>query len=85
MKSNKATPLRHPVAPFKHPHAPPNRPIAPTRRPLTLPNFVSKKEIGLGDVIRRATSAMGIKPCPACEKRARYLNERVVFGRGKDG
>jgi hypothetical protein len=59
--------------------------VTPPRHPVALPNFVSKKEIGLGDVIRRATSAMGIKPCPACEKRARSLNERVVFGKGKDG
>jgi hypothetical protein len=38
-------------------------------------------QVGLGDVISRATAAIGVKPCAACKKRAAALNERIVFGR----
>ena len=53
-----------------------------SRRPrqLRLPGFVADEPIGLGDVIKRATSAIGIKPCGGCAERAAYLNGRVVFG-----
>jgi hypothetical protein len=47
-----------------------------------LPGFISDEEIGLGDVIKRATSYFGIKPCGGCERRAVALNQRVVFTRG---
>lgn len=30
--------------------------------------------IGMGDVIARATGALGIKPCTPCEERRRRLN-----------
>ncbi len=36
-------------------------------------------EIGLGDVIKRITSAVGIKPCVGCERRAALLNRWVSF------
>src|SRR5215469_11574743 len=35
--------------------------------------FVVEEEIGLGDLVKRATDAMGIKPCSGCEKRAAAL------------
>jgi len=35
--------------------------------------------LGLGDAIKRATSAVGIKPCKPCQKRAELLNQRLVF------
>ena len=41
-------------------------------RHIYLP-FMSDEEIGLGDVIKRATSAVGIKPCGGCQKRAELL------------
>lgn len=42
-------------------------------------------EVGLGDVIKRMTSAVGIKPCGGCQKRAEWLNKRVqIQGRCKD-
>ena len=47
---------------------------------IRLPGFVVEKEIGLGDVIKRATSAFGIKPCGECKKRALSLNEWISFG-----
>jgi hypothetical protein len=53
------------------------------RKPLRvgIPRFIAKEEIGLGDMISRMTSTIGIKPCAACKKRAAALNEKVVFGR----
>jgi PKD domain len=35
---------------------------------------------GLGDVIKAATNAAGIKPCAPCQERSRRLNELVPFG-----
>jgi hypothetical protein len=48
---------------------------------VRLPGFLVEEEIGLGDVIKRATYAMGIKPCGACEKRAAALNRWMTFTR----
>ena len=48
---------------------------------VRLPGFISDDEIGLGDVVRRATYAMGIWPCGGCERRATTLNRWVVFTR----
>ena len=44
-----------------------------------LPGFVSDEEIGLGDVVTRATSLFGIRPCGGCERRAAALNRWMVF------
>jgi hypothetical protein len=51
------------------------------RRPhrVRLPGFVTEKEVGLGDVIKRATNAIGIRPCAGCERRAAALNRWFVF------
>ena len=46
---------------------------------VRLPGFVSDQEVGLGDVIKRATYAMGIKPCGGCQRRAAKLNRWMVF------
>jgi hypothetical protein len=53
--------------------------------PVRLPGFITdEKEIGLGDVIKRATHTFGIKPCSGCERRAAALNRWLVFtGRNK--
>ena len=51
---------------------------------VRLPGFVSDKDIGLGDVIKRATYAIGVKPCGGCERRATTLNRWMVFS-GKGG
>ena len=34
---------------------------------------------GLGDVIARATSAIGIKPCGGCKQRQEALNKLIPF------
>jgi hypothetical protein len=56
----------------------------PERRPyrVRLPGFVSDEDIGLGDVITKSTSALGIRPCGGCAERSATLNRWVVFGRG---
>jgi hypothetical protein len=46
---------------------------------VRLPGFISEQDLGLGDVIKRATSAAGIKPCGGCGRRAAALNRWVVF------
>ncbi|MHC4197888.1 MAG: hypothetical protein ACYSRP_08280 [Planctomycetota bacterium] len=45
---------------------------------LRLPGFITE-DVGLGDVIKRATSSVGIKPCGGCKRRAATLNRLVVF------
>ncbi|MEM2890127.1 MAG: hypothetical protein QW358_02125 [Candidatus Hadarchaeum sp.] len=46
---------------------------------VRLPGFISNEDIGLGDVIKRVTYAVGIKPCSGCERRAAALNRWFVF------
>jgi hypothetical protein len=46
---------------------------------IRLPGFITGKEVGLGDVIKRATSTVGIRPCVGCERRAAALNRWFVF------
>jgi hypothetical protein len=48
---------------------------------VRLPGFLIEEEIGLGDVIKRVTYSMGIKPCGGCEKRAAVLNRWMRFSR----
>jgi len=48
---------------------------------VRLPGFITDEEIGLGDVIKRATSYIGIQPCGGCEHRAAALNRWMVFTR----
>jgi hypothetical protein len=54
----------------------------PKPQRVRLPGFITNDdEIGLGDVVRRATYAMGIKPCGGCERRATAMNRWMVFTR----
>ena len=52
----------------------------PPRR-VRLPGFLIEKETGLGDVIKRATSSIGIRPCRGCERRVAALNRWMTFSR----
>jgi hypothetical protein len=56
-------------------------PTAPYR--VRVPGFVTNAEIGLGDVIKGATSYVGIKPCGGCEGRAAAFDRWLVFGPGR--
>lgn len=59
---------------------PPIKSDSPTHR-VRLPGFLVEEEIGLGDVMKRATYAMGIKPCGGCQQRAAAMNRWMVFSR----
>lgn len=48
---------------------------------VRLPGFLIEEEIGLGDAIKKATYAMGMKPCSGCERRATKLNRWMFFSR----
>ena len=48
---------------------------------VRLPGFLIGEETGLGDVVKRVTYAVGIKPCGGCEQRAASLNRWVAFTR----
>jgi len=48
---------------------------------VRLPGFIADQDIGLGDVIKRATSTVGIKPCGSCEERAAALNRWLTFSK----
>lgn len=51
---------------------------------VRLPGFVNDKDVGLGDIITKSTSALGIRPCGDCDRRAAALNSWIVFtGRGR--
>jgi hypothetical protein len=54
-------------------------PPAPPSHQVRLPGFVVDGPIGLGDVLKRVTSAAGVRPCGGCERRAEALNRWVAF------
>lgn len=50
------------------------------RHRVRMPGFISADdEVGLGDVIGRATSAVGVKQCGGCIQRAAILNQWLAF------
>ena len=48
---------------------------------VRLPGFISDEDIGLGDVIKGVTSAIGIRPCGGCAHRAAALNRWLTISR----
>ena len=58
---------------MKSEHQPENAP-APQPYRVRLPGFVRDEDIGLGDLVKRATASLAIKPCRGCERRAAMLN-----------
>lgn len=60
----------------------PDDPVGQERskpRRVHLPGFITDEDVGLGDVIKKATSIVGIRPCGGCAERARRLNNWMVF------
>jgi len=51
----------------------------PPARRVRLPGFIKDEEVGLGEVVKRATYALRFKPCGGCETRAAALNRWMVF------
>jgi hypothetical protein len=41
-----------------------------------------REPVGLGELLTRATTAVGIKPCEGCKRRARVL-DRIVTVAGR--
>jgi hypothetical protein len=54
-------------------------PAQPAPARFRLPGFIVDDEIGLGDVVKRAASYLGMRPCGGCERRAAVLNRLVSF------
>ena len=53
---------------------------SPTR--INLPfKMIPKEGIGAGELVKRITKAVGIKPCDGCEERAKRWDKRLVIGR----
>jgi hypothetical protein len=48
-------------------------------RRIRLPGLITEEPIGFGEVIKRATSAVGARPCGGCARRARRLDSRIIF------
>ena len=48
---------------------------------VKVPGFLTDEEVGLGDVIKRVTSRLGIRQCGGCRNRAEILNNWLIFRR----
>lgn len=48
--------------------------------PIRIPLPGLRREVGLGQLVKRVTTAMGAKPCGPCAERARRLDQRLVLG-----
>jgi hypothetical protein len=48
---------------------------------VRLPGFISDEGVGLGDVVKRVTYAVGVRACSGCERRAAMLNRWIVLTR----
>jgi hypothetical protein len=52
---------------------------------IHLPGFIADEDVGLGDVMKRVTYTVGIKPCGGCQRRAAALNRWLVFSGRRPG
>ena len=43
------------------------------------PGFAVSGTVGLGDLFKMTTAAVGVLPCGNCVKRAEFLNRIIVF------
>jgi hypothetical protein len=68
-----------PAAPNATSPTPPGQP-----RRMRLPGFVPDEPVGLGDVVKRVTTRVGVPPCGGCAERARRLNNWLVFTNRRD-
>jgi hypothetical protein len=58
---------------------PPEADRPPARHQPRLPGFLVDEEIGLGDLIKKATASAGIGPCGGCARRGAALNRWMTF------
>jgi hypothetical protein len=61
------------------PKADSSREQTKTSHRVRLPRFVVQEPVGLGDVIKRGTTALGVQPCGGCQRRAAQLNRWARF------
>jgi len=68
---------------MKRPEAKTGQPAGsePPAHRVRLPGFLVDEEVGLGDVLKRVTYALGVKPCSGCQTRAAALNKWMTFHR----
>ena len=50
---------------------------------IHLPGFIKDDVVGLGEIIKRATAAIGIPSCDSCGRRARLLSRFVAVSGSK--
>jgi hypothetical protein len=53
--------------------------VAQPRHRVRLPRFIAAEPVGLGDVVKKVTTGVGVKPCSACQQRADRLNQWLQF------
>lgn len=49
------------------------------RERFDIPLPFLRREIALGDAVKRLTDSFGLRQCGGCGERQRAMNERVVF------
>jgi hypothetical protein len=57
----------------------------PALHTIVLPTFLLDHEVGLGQLLKRATSSVGARPCVLCEQRAARLDQWLRFVPGARG
>jgi hypothetical protein len=64
-----------------------NHPDASASRPyrVRLPGFLADEDVGLGEVIKRATATVGVPPCGGCARRAAALDRWLRFSGRRQG
>ena len=52
---------------------------------IVLPTFLLGREVGLGQLLKRVTTSVGVRPCAQCEQRAARLDHWLRFVPGERG
>jgi hypothetical protein len=55
--------------------------VSKVSRPKVVVPFPIKDQIGAGDLVKKVTTALGIRSCSGCEQRRRRMNRMLAFGR----
>ena len=53
--------------------------LDPAMHMVRVPTFLLSQEIGLGQVLKRISTALGARPCARCEERAARLDRWLRF------
>ena len=46
---------------------------------MRLPGFITEESIGLGDLLKKASYAVGVRACGGCQQRAIAMNRWLRF------